>query len=56
MRKPIQSEFTGLYVGRDEDREYLVTIWPDGVVEIATRDESWHTWGPPLTLKPRPTT
>jgi hypothetical protein len=33
-----------------EDRCTLVTIWPTGTVQVATRIRPWMTWGPPVTL------
>lgn len=34
----------------NEERTVLVRLWPSGTVEVATRDASWETWGPPITL------
>jgi hypothetical protein len=28
----------------------LVRLWPDGQLEVALRDDSSHTWGPPIRL------
>lgn len=36
----------------DDDRQYLLTIWPDGGIELATRDHAWETWSPPLMMVP----
>lgn len=36
-----------------EDGKILVRHWDDGdlgTVEVATRDNSWETWGPPIKL------
>ncbi len=30
------------------DRKTLVRLWPSGVVEVAHRDNSWESWGPPV--------
>lgn len=30
--------------------EYLLTVWPDGTHELATRRDGGATWGPPMTL------
>ena len=38
-----------LFVNRD--RTILVTLWPEGGVQIATRDERDHLWGPPVDLR-----
>jgi hypothetical protein len=32
------------------ERTVLVRLWPSGVVEVATRPSSEHTWGPPIEL------
>ena len=44
-----------LYLGRDhhEDREYLLTIWPTGQMELATRSPAHQsvTWSPPVALE-----
>lgn len=32
------------------DGQVLVTIWPDGSIDVATRSESSGIWGPPLHL------
>ncbi len=44
-----------LYVGVDPYNgwSYLLTVWPDGTHEVATRPESSATWGPPVTLEPQ---
>lgn len=31
-------------------RQVLVTQWEDGTQEVATRDEPFGSWGPPLAL------
>ena len=33
-----------------EERTVLVRMWADGKVEVATRETSDHTWGPPVWL------
>ena len=38
------------HTGRMGDRDVLVTRWPDGAIEVATR-EPGGTWGPPTTLE-----
>lgn len=37
-----------LYV--NEERTVLVRVWSSGTVEVATRDDPSHTWGPPVYL------
>lgn len=32
------------------DRTVLVRLWDSGRVELATREDSSHTWGPPVAL------
>lgn len=44
-----------LYVGHDdfEDRDYLLTIWEDGSLDLAVRegrDSRNVTWSPPISL------
>lgn len=34
----------------NEARTVLVRMWANGIVEVATREHSSHTWGPPITL------
>jgi hypothetical protein len=34
----------------NEARTVLVRMWENGLVEVATREKSWDTWGPPVTL------
>ena len=38
------------HIGRMEGRQVMVTRWPDGAVEVATR-QLGGTWGPPTTLE-----
>lgn len=33
-----------------DDRRMLVRLWDDGRVEVATRANTWETWGPPTYL------
>jgi hypothetical protein len=33
------------------DRKTLVRMWENGTVEVATRENSWETWGPPIELE-----
>jgi len=47
------SEAIGLWTGDDGATAYLVTLWADGTMEVATRALSVGTrgrWGPPVTL------
>lgn len=37
-----------LYV--NDERTVLVRVWSSGTVEVATRETSDHTWGPPVYL------
>jgi hypothetical protein len=39
-----------LYRGTDafSGRQYLLTVWDDDSIEVAVRDEDWHTWSPPI--------
>lgn len=34
----------------NEARTVLVTLWENGVLEVATREAAYHTWGPPVRL------
>jgi hypothetical protein len=34
----------------NDERTILVTLWPDGKVEVATRLTSSDIWGPPVYL------
>jgi hypothetical protein len=34
----------------NDARTILVRMWEDGTVEVATRETSAHTWGPPIWL------
>lgn len=47
----------GLFVGQahdmDGETEALVTLWPDGCVELATRANPTHSWGPPVVMESR---
>ena len=38
----------------DKTRTVFVRLWKDGTMEVATRDEPWDTWGPPVELKEEP--
>lgn len=40
----------------NEERTVMVRLWADGRVEVATREYSWHTWGPPVYLIEEPVT
>lgn len=51
------SDSARLWVGydADADREYLVTMWPDGTGELATRrgqDNRAERWSRPIMLLP----
>lgn len=35
----------------NEERTILVTLWEDGTMEVAFRDDPSHTWGPPVVLR-----
>jgi hypothetical protein len=35
----------------NDERTVLLRIWPDGATEIATREDSSHTWGPPVVVR-----
>jgi hypothetical protein len=35
--------------------EFLVTLWPGGMVEMARRPHPSSTWGPPVVAERRPT-
>lgn len=42
-----------LWTGHDGETAYLVTRWPDGTVEVATRSVAGgtrETWSPPVAL------
>lgn len=32
------------------ERTMLVRLWENGKVEVATRSNSYETWGPPVSL------
>jgi hypothetical protein len=34
----------------NEDRTVLVNLWMDDTVTVALRDDSDHTWGPPIEM------
>jgi hypothetical protein len=34
----------------NDNRTMFVRMWEDGSVEVATRDNSYETWGPPTVL------
>lgn len=38
------------YTGRDDARQYLVTKWPDGSLELATRPLAGGVWSPGVRL------
>lgn len=33
-----------------DSRTVLVRLWEDGTLEVATRDQSGHTWGLPINM------
>jgi len=35
----------------NKDRTVLVRLYSSGRMEVATRDEPWDSWGPPVKLK-----
>ena len=42
------------FIGADDTAgvEYLLTLWPDGAGEIATRAAGWPgSWGPPVSVQ-----
>ena len=44
-----------LYRGHDGETEFLLTVWDDGDIDIATRPLSTsHVWSPPARLRPVP--
>lgn len=52
----VHPEQPRIFVIRDEHNrflpkgEYLVSVWPD-LVTVAHREQSWHTWSPPVTCE-----
>ena len=38
----------------NKERTVFVRLWKDGSMEVATREEPWDTWGPPVDLKEEP--
>jgi len=34
----------------NKERTVLVRVWNNGTAEVATRESSEHTWGPPIYL------
>lgn len=52
-RPPVQAvPDPQLYV--NADRTVLLTVWPSGEHEIATRSTPTGTWGPPVSLAVEP--
>lgn len=53
----VSGEPSALYYGVDPDTgvEVLVTLWPDGQGDIATRTRPEHSWGPPIKMERRET-
>lgn len=47
---PPTSELPGYRLYVNDDRTVLVRIWPGGTAEVATRDQAFQTWGPPIYL------
>lgn len=50
----------GLWVFEDEQSDLtsvgtLVTLWPNGDVEMATREQPQHSWSPPVLMENRET-
>jgi len=43
-----------LYRGEFAGGELLLTVYPDGMHEIAFRADQWETWYPPVRLHPVP--
>lgn len=40
----------GYRIWVSDDRCTFVRMWDNGKVEVARRDASWQTWGPPIVL------
>ena len=38
----------------NEERTVLMRLWSDGRAEVATREASYYTWGPPIYLNEEP--
>ena len=34
----------------NHERTVLVTLWPNGTCEVASRPDSSATWGPPMRM------
>lgn len=34
----------------NEQRTVLVTLWDSGLMTVATRENDWRTWGPPIPV------
>ena len=47
--------FSGVVPDLDGETEALVTMWPDGAVELALRANPTHSWGPPAPLESKET-
>lgn len=43
-----------LYTGSDTDRRYLLAVYPDGSMDLATRSHSGLPWSPPVVLREAP--
>lgn len=39
------------FTGHSHECEFLVTRYPDGSLELATRLQSWETWSAPVPLR-----
>ena len=55
----VSGEGMRLYRGLDPvaEVEVLLTVWPDGVREVATRpahSDGWTAWSPPIYLDGKP--
>jgi hypothetical protein len=57
MSKPVErdNQFSIEVPARDrlfvnDERTLLVRLWADGTCEVAVREASYHTWGPPTYL------
>lgn len=48
---PIGSSRPTYRLWTNEPRTVLVRLWPDGQMEVATREHAGHTWGPPTYVK-----
>lgn len=40
-----------IYIGADTERQYLLEVYADGHITLATRVQSWEVWGPEVVMR-----